>query len=187
MLSRFNNIKKCCRPSSSKKCSKSLRIVQNWMFEKSSSIRRGDYICDSCRNDLQKKPAVDIPYDESIVEANDETYQTSDTVFEALNTFLRKVDESPVTKKKLQTQQYARSKYIKIENLLKTNVFNMVPRVEDDNTTIIEQLKSKFRSSTDRNEKTTILTLVPRKWPTSKILEEFEGFLSITNKKQFVK
>lgn len=183
MSSRFQNIKKFCKPLSSKKCSKSLRIVQNLMFERCSSISQGDYICDSCRNDLSKTPIVEIPYDESVEETNDETFRTSDTVFEALNTFLTKVDESPVTKKKLRTKEYATSKLFKIENLLKTNAFEMVPRVENNDSTIIEQLKSKFRSSTDRKEKTTILTLVPKNWPTSRILKEFEGSFPYNKRK----
>lgn len=162
-----------------------MRVVQNWMFDRTSSIRQGDYICDSCRNALQKIPILEIPYDDSVEEANDETYCSSETVFEALNAFLTKVDESPVTKKKLQTQQYATTKLLKIENLIRTNVFNMVPHAENDDSTIIEQLKSKFRSSTDRKEKTTILTLVPKNWSTSKILREFEGLLSITNQNHF--
>lgn len=162
-----------------------MRVVQNWMFERSSSIRQGDYICDSCRNALQKIPILEIPYDESVEEANDATYCNSETVFEALNTFLTKVDESPVTKQKLRTQQYATSKLLKIENLLRTNVFDMVPHVENDDSTIIEQLKSKFRHSTDRKEKTTILTLVPKTWSISKILKEFEGLFAATNKNHF--
>lgn len=182
-MSRFHSIKKCCKPSGSKKCSKILRIAQNWMFEKCPSVRQGDYVCDSCRQDLIKKPTVEILYEESMQEANDETYRSSEVVFEELNEFLKKIDESPVSKKKLQTQRYAVSKYRTIESLIKTHVFPTLPPEENSTATIVEGLKAKFVSSTDRKERTTILTLAPKTWPTSKVLKEFEGFF--LRKKKF--
>lgn len=152
------------------------------MFEKSPSIRQGDFICDSCRIILQKTPTVEIPYDESVANSpNDETYRSSDTVFEALNKFLSKIDEPPIIKTELRSQAYCSSKLSKIDELLRTHVFNTVPSTKNDDVKIIEQLKSKFGSSADRKEKVTILTLVPESWPTSRILKEFEGWFYTSN------
>lgn len=178
MSSRFSTIKKCCKPLSSKKCSRFLRAVQGWKFEKCPSIRRGDYICDSCRNGLHKTPTAEIPYDEA-QDAKDDTYRSSDTVFEALNSFLARIDEPPVAKKDLRLQEYASAKFSQIQELLKTHVFNAIPSEENDNDTIIKQLKAKFRNLTDRNKKISLLTLIPKSWPTSRILKEFQGLFRI--------
>ena len=49
----------------------------------------------------------------------------------------------------------------------------MTPTEIDNDSEIIEQLKEKFHSSTDRSQKVQILTVLPKTWSIRKVEEEF--------------
>lgn len=186
---------KCCKPLGVRKCSKNLRNVIPWMQKKNLSLALNQKICDSCRKALEKTNDAVIPEEtldhvDPVVEIADDTdesvdhdppYVSKEAAINSLNKFLVEAGLSPVDTNRLAQKNYCQTSVASISASLKTLIFRGHPTESEisDNSEIdiINQLKDKFRSSTSKSEKTTILTLVPQNWSIMRTKSEFEGTL----------
>lgn len=184
---------KCCKPLGSRKCSKNLRNVVQWMQKKKSSLSINQKICDSCRKALEKTsdevilPESLAPVDtldesgddtdgESFV--NDSPYISKIATINSLNKFLVEAGLPEIDTKRLSQKNYCETAVSAISGSLKTLIFRGHPTESDADKSgidVINQLKDKFRSSTSKSEKTTILTLAPRNWSINRTKSEFIG------------
>ena len=163
----------CCNPfnkvgHSSKK--KNLRPVLPWMIEKFPFLVPEAKICDSCRKQLavESNPVNDS--DDEI----DSSYVCQQESLKSINQCLQAIGETPVSKKKLVQASYPKEKLNKIKvAAAKAILPSMTPTEIDNDSEIIEQLKEKFHSSTDRSQKVQILTVLPKSWSIRKAEEEF--------------
>ena len=181
----------CCNPFNKpghNSMKKNLRSVLPWMIEAIQSVKVGDKICDKCRKELtplnvkQNPPSMSIhkePLDEScddLCDYLDDDYISQD--MEPINMCLKAIGETPIVKKKLMHASYTKEKLTRIRDAAaKTILPSMTLGSVDDGHEIIEQLKEKFRTCTDRSQKVQILTILPKSWTVKKIQEEF----SVTN------
>lgn len=110
---------------------------------------------------------------------HDPPYILKETAISLLNNFLAEVGEPPVDTKRLMQKNYCQAKVSGISDILKSTIFRGHPPdselSEDSGKVVLDQLKEKFRSSSQRSEKTIILTLSPPKWSILKTKSEFEG------------
>ena len=95
----------------------SLRPVSEWMCERNSLLHLGMKICDTCRKRLGNlpeipDPAVDSesgPTVSSLSDSQSEVYEPSEQM-RIVNQCLISLDETPVTKRKLQSKKYSKQK-----------------------------------------------------------------------------
>lgn len=177
----------CCNPFdipghgwSSRK--KRLRPVQAWMCERAPHISTGSKICDNCRKKLSKEsPSISetdsLPLEcESPIQSDyppeeDECYiQRSEAVF-TLNKCLADIGETPFSHTKAQGKKYSRQKVEKITQAMKHTFISV--ETTDDGAEMIQQLKDKFRSTSQRSEQLQVLTVLPQSWSVKKIQHEF--------------
>ena len=86
-----------------------------------------------------------------------------------VNQYLRVVGETPITKRKLQSKKYKKSKLHTIVKMMEKAGIDEEPNADDE---IISQLKEKY-STAPRSEQLQILTIVPKSWSLRKIESEF--------------
>ena len=103
-----------------------------------------------------------------------------------INKYLRIAGESPITKRKLQSKKYKKSKLRTIVKMMENVGIDDKPKpIADDE--IISQLKEKY-STAPRSEKLQILTILPNSWSLGKIESEFRASNFVARKaKQLVK
>ena len=163
----------CCNPfnkvgHSSKK--KNLRPVLPWMIENFPFLVPEAKICDSCRKQL----AVESNPDNDSGDEIDSSYVCQQESLKSINQCLQAIGETPVSKKKLVQASYPKEKLNKIKvAAAKAILPSLTPTEIDNDSEIIEQLKEKFHSSTDRSQKVQILTVLPKSWSIRKVEEEF--------------
>ena len=87
----------------------------------------------------------------------------------SINQCLQAIGETPVSTSKLSKRETNQIKVVAAKAILPS----MTPTEIDNDSEIIEQLKEKFHSSTDRSQKVQILTVLPKSWSIRKVEEEF--------------
>ena len=179
----------CCNPFNCAKHnvrSKSrLRTVTKRICEKFPSVLPGDKICDSCRKKLSTVSKIpqqvdvsttytcsspDLP-DCSSESSPEKKYEAAiaEESREKTNEYLNNIGMTPITKRKLQSKKYQKSKVETITQMLQK--VGIDEKTSDDGE-IVTQLKEKF-STANRSEKVQILTVLPRSWSIRKIQTEF--------------
>ena len=159
--------------SSFKHSRKNLRPITAWMCERAPQISIGSKICDTCRKKLSKEPPVFLPEPDS--PSSDpkeaEVYVQIPEVVSSLNKCLVEIGETPYSQTKARGKNYSRHKVKKITEAMKRTV--ITGEATDDGSEMIQQLKEKFQSTTQRSEQLQILTVLPKSWSLKKIQQEF--------------
>ena len=152
---------------------KNLRPVTAWMCERAPQIFIGSKICDTCRKKLSKEPPVFIPEPDSPSSDPEEAevYVQTPEVVSSLNKCLVEIGETPYSQTKARGKNYSRHKVKKITEAMKRTV--ITGEATDDGSEMIQQLKEKFQSTTQRSEQLQILTVLPKSWSLKKIQQEF--------------
>ena len=186
---------------------KNLRPVTKWMCEKAPLVSIGTRICDSCRKKLSAVviPAVPVESDtnsdcdtEELVDYSVCSLQPADdssihpSLFEddpqpsltLVNQCLKESGKTPITKRKLRTRKYAEKKLDEITSMMEQLVIGEDSKSSDE-LEIIQQLKEKFRSTSERSTQVQILTVLPKSWSIRRIESEFgvSNFMARTAKK----
>jgi len=89
----------------------------------------------------------------------------------SLNMCLADIGETPYSQVKGRGKTYSRQKVQKITEAMRRTVISW--ETTDDGSEMIQQLKEKFQSSTQRSEQLQILTVLPKSWSMKKIQQEF--------------
>ena len=158
------------------------------MCERAPQITTGSKICDTCKKKLSKDQPVLIPeLDSSSSEADEaEVFVQTPEAVSSLNMCLVDIGETPYSQSKARARNYSRQKVKKITEAMKRTVIS--EEITDDGGEIIQQLKEKFQSTTQRSEKLQILTILPKSWSLKKIQQEFGVSNYMTRKsKELVK
>lgn len=174
---------KCCNPYKETIHSKSgkLRNVTSWMCSLGLNMQMGMKICDGCRIKLSKdgsSKSRQHEFEEVSLPSTSasENFTDPDTSLDFLNKSLELVGESPIKKKRLERQSYAKRKFQKVKTCIQENFLsnsNDFQKESDDQSEIVKQLKEKFSQTKKRSEKIMILTLLPASWSQKKIQNEF--------------
>lgn len=209
-ITRHNFKLRCCDPF---KCHKQwmrngLRQISDMTRQSFPSLHfiEGDKVCTSCRKRISKLPpevaaqmdTASLPEDdcEEGTSADDEQpenemtrdlFVSTDHDLSVLNQSLGVLGESPVVKRKIDTQaNYARKKVSSIQTSVKRKLQLITGKVieEDDSLTntdynpeteMIDQLKEKFQSSTKTSDKMQILSVLPKSWSIRRTEKEFKA------------
>ena len=140
------------------------------MIEKFQFLVPEAKICDSYRKPLavESNPVYDSG------DKIHSSYVCQQESLKLINQCLQAIEKTPVSKKKLVQTSYSKEKLNKIKVTAAKIILPSMTSAEIDNDSeIIEQLKEKFHSSTDRSQKVKILTVLPKSWSTGKVKEEF--------------
>lgn len=180
---------KCCNPLKETHHFKSrnLRNVTNWMCTLGlEGVEEGMKVCDGCRLKICKryKNNSNSNDDDKLTGDNSQedcSYTDPTSSLDYLNKSLELVGESPIKKKKLKTDSYARQKFDKVKlslekNFVSTKIAKPETKeiqAEKDESEIITQLKKKFLTTTKGSEKMMILSVLPQSWSRSRITNEF--------------
>ena len=178
----FNKVKHNVRKKSQ------LRTVTKSIRQKFPSILPGDKVCHSCRKKLTTMREVPQEHAEELLQHSDslpETDPSSESTLpspgspvkqfvveesrERANKYLVGIGITPITTRKLQTKKYQKKKLETITKMLQTAG---IDEATSDDGEIVAQLKEKFCTS-NRSEKTQILTVLPQSWSIRKIETEF--------------
>lgn len=157
---------------------KNLRSVTPWMCEIAPQISIGSKICDTCRKRLSKESVL-IPDPETHIsdseheadDADSEPYVEAQQAVSSLNKCLVDLGESPYSQIKARGKKYSKQKVQKITEAMKRTVISGA--ASDDGSEMIQQLKEKFQTTTQRSEQLQILTVLPKSWSLKKIEQEF--------------
>lgn len=87
-----------------------------------------------------------------------------------LNNALQNTGIEPIDKSRLRYEGYAREKQNELMEFLSLHVF----KVKTDSNEMIQQLKAKFETTSNRNEKIKMLSILPKSWSADKVASEFE-------------
>jgi len=179
---------KCCNPFSEEHTSgiKCLRNVSTWMCSlESFEIKSGMKICSKCRTKLYQFKPKETSFEELYEMAGpsneeDPEFIDKDSSLEMLNRSLSYIGESPVSKKKCtNSKDYAKCKLKKVKTSLETKLFSVQQpeqvQESNDEKEMLQQLQEKFKETTSRSEKITILTVLPKSWSRVRIINEFKG------------
>lgn len=174
----------CCNPFREEghaRVQKNLRNVQEWMINKCPNVLLGGKICSKCRKKSQNPTiTADVA---SVVpgtsrEDLSEDEVASDLALDSLNSSLQYLGESPVKKKRLQSEKkYPKQKLKKIASVLEHTYVAQPEKEESENgeSEIITQLKDKFHNSDRMCDKIQILTVLPKSWSIRKTMKEFSA------------
>ncbi|KAG8183380.1 hypothetical protein JTE90_008282 [Oedothorax gibbosus] len=177
----------CCNPLKKSFYKKQKKTEKAWMPEMFSQIARGSMICDKCRKEvtyLKNTPSIS-EINEEVSEAscskkfcdNDPDF-TASAVVQTINTSLQELGESPIDKRKLKYKKYSKSKVKKISSSMKRKLFVAIENSSSENDnedSVLQNLKSNFLSSTSRSKKLMLLTCLPANWSIRKIMREFNA------------
>ena len=178
----------CCNPFEKSKHSsrrRNLRTVNKWMCEKMPSLSLGSKICDDCRRKLARLPTLseqssDHEYDlESSACSSSAVSEESFKLDEiesrmVFNQCMESIGETPFTQRKVRSKGYLEQKMRKITTMMAGASIEPVPSKESEtDSEIIQQLKEKFQSTTNRADKLQVLTVLPKSWSIRKIEKEF--------------
>ena len=165
---------------------KNLRPVTKWMCEKAPHVSIGTRICDSCRKKLSAVVIPDVPVEsdtnsdcdtEELVDYSVCSLQPVDdfsihpSLFEddpqpsltLVNQCLKESGKTPIMKRKLRTRKYAEKKLDEITSMMEKLVIGEDSKPSDE-LEIIQQLKEKFQSTSERSTQVQILTVLPKSW-----------------------
>ena len=99
---------------------------------------------------------------------------------------LEDIGETAITKRKARSKKYTRDKVSRITALMDKAA--ITGEKAGDDREIIEQLKEKFHSTTERSVQVQVLTVLPMSWSIEKIQDEFGASNFMVRKaKQLVK
>lgn len=142
-------------------------------------------VCDSCRKAVLKLvPALSLEPEKSL---NNEAVEIEEgfqlltpeksQAIETLNTSLSLIDETPVKRKRLSEKKYPEIKFKKVTEAFRTKLLGLSPenpiQTINNGQEIINQLKEKFNSTTNKSLKIQILTTLPKSWTLKQIETEF--------------
>lgn len=175
----------CCDPfkKHKQKITKHIRFATKKIIDKNSSLylTTKHRVCRSCREKLENpEPSPEISEEE--INASPEELQ-NEFELSQLNESLATLNEiSPLKKSRLSTEnpQYIKNKFQKVETSIKRKFESISGQsFSSENHTngeseIIQQLKEKFNEASSRSEKLTILTILPKSWTRSEIMETFK-------------
>ena len=106
---------------------------------------------------------------------------------QAVSKCLEEVGESPLTVRKARSKKYSQQKVAKITAMMDKATLGS-SKLPGDDREIIEQLKEKFSTTTERSVKVQILTILPMSWSIEKVQTEFGASNFMVRKaKQLVK
>ena len=163
---------------------KNLRSVSQWMCEKNPKIAMGSKICDNCR----KKLLISIPdpYSESGFDksptpsppgsppgAEVHKFEELESM-KLINQCLEVIGETPISKRKQQSKKYLGQKLDQLITTMEKAMIGEASTTTEDGSEIIEQLKEKFHSTSERSIKVQVLTVLPKRWSVRKIQTEFD-------------
>lgn len=103
---------------------------------------------------------------------------------EVFNRGISGIQVSPIELRKLNYVKYSENKSREINEKVRKNLFNLGPNEEtlDQFNEIVENMKSKFSDSTlSRKEKMLILSMLPKSWTITKIINDFNASRYIVN------
>lgn len=178
----------CCNPlkkSNHDYFKKSLRPVNENIVSRSNTIKLGDRICDSCRKAILKLPKLDEVEEWQSDSDNDNNVETreistpqKEEAIDTVNISLVAIDETPIKKKRLTEKKYPEEKLKKVSEAFRTKLMSLSPcsQIEekpDIGREMINQLKEKFHSTSDKSLKMQILTTLPQSWTSIQIETEF--------------
>ena len=113
----------------------------------------------------------------------DDMFISPDHEISVLNASLSILGESPIIKRKLDTRAlYVKEKVRKIESTVRKkieisigcSISDKESETESPEIEMINQLKEKMQSCTRKSDKIQILTILPKSWTRSKVVEEFQ-------------
>ena len=135
-------------------------------------------ICDNCRKQLAKTvsthedsssgsstPSIPSPLPVELSEV--ERLESLQLVSKCLED----MGETPLTKRKVRSKKYSRDKVSRITALMEKAA--ITGEQAGDDREIVEQLKEKFHSTTERSVQVQVLTVLPMSWSIEKIQAEF--------------
>ena len=101
-----------------------------------------------------------------------------------VNQCLKESGKTPITKRKLRTRKYAEKKLDEITSMMEKLVIGEDSKSSDE-LEIIQQLKEKFQSTSERSTQVQILKVLPKSWSIRRIESEFgvSNFMARTAKK----
>lgn len=191
----LNSGRCCCDPFNvhKKEIKKNLRNVTKNLIEKHPNLKFEVYnkLCSNCRQKLTKdkseegssssqslhsSPEVESAQHEVDNDGAEMEYEVSE-----INKSLVSLEETPIKLSKLSSKpSYAKKKLCKVTTAFKRKLEQAtgqpITDSDTDNTEIeiLQQLKEKFiEESTSRSEKLSILTILPKSWPITRIMKEF--------------
>ena len=101
-----------------------------------------------------------------------------------MNQCLKEFGKTPITKRKLRTKKYSEKKLDEITSMMEKLVIGDNSKSSNESE-IIQQLKEKFQSTSERSTQVQILTVLPKSWSIRRIKSEFgvSNFMARTAKK----
>ena len=106
------------------------------------------------------------------MESKSEVYADASESLASLNQCLGEIGETPVSKLKLQQNNYAKQKNKKIITAVKKVILHDESSDESDNEgEMIKLLKERFHITTTKSENVQFLTILPKCLPVRKISE----------------
>ena len=187
----------CCNPfnKSAHTARKNLRPVTKKMCEEhpQHNLSVESRICDNCRKQLAKTvsthedsssgsstPSIPSPLPVELSEV--ERLESLQLVSKCLED----MGETPLTKRKVRSKKYSRDKVSRITALMEKAA--ITGEQAGDDREIVEQLKEKFHSTTERSVQVQVLTVLPMSLSIEKIQAEFGASNFMVRKaKQLVK
>ena len=187
----------CCNPfkKSGHATKKNLRPVTKRMCEEHPQFNLSveSRICDSCRKQLARTVSTqeENSSDSSTSSIPSPVPVEFDEVerlesLQLVSKCLEDIGETPITKRKARSKKYTRDKVSRITALMDKAA--ITGEKAGDDREIIEQLKEKFHSTTERSVQVQVLTVLPMNWSIEKIQVEFGASNFMVRKaKQLVK
>lgn len=197
---RFKGIKKCCDPIELHKHkiqTNHLRKTNEKIIKKAEKLdiflTVDDLICSTCKSKIKRG---NVPNKAMRNDSDDQgDYQSDGSYPEQrkyssdsstgndinLSDFVRKLNKifgsTPVPeidyKKLLKNKEYSTDMLNRIVKYLSKNVFKNAD-VNNDSDEMVSQLKEKFATASNRNDKIKILLVLPKSWSVVKISKEFQ-------------
>src|SRR5215469_1740888 len=162
---------------------KSLRNVNENILKRHEDIVKGDKICDGCRKSVLKLPELNLESQYNIVADDVEMEEKFEILtpektqaIETLNISLSLLDETSIKKKCLNEKKYPENKLKKVSEAFRTKILCLNPETTiqpNDESEIVNQLKERFNSTTNKSLKMQILTTLPKSWTLQQIENEF--------------
>ena len=143
-------------------------------------LKVGLKICDTCRKRLAIAPeeeqsssssspaASSIPTPELADLSREERLES----MHAVNLCLEKLGETPITARKARSKKYSQKKVEEVTAMMGRAGLQSREQSGDDKE-IIQQLKDKFSTTSERSVKVQILTILPMSWSIEKVQAEF--------------
>lgn len=92
------------------------------------------------------------------------------SIVSLLNDAIQNTEIEPIDVSRLRYNSYAREKQNELIQFLSSHVF----KVQTDSSEMIQQLKDKFETTSNRDEKIKMLSILPKSWSADKVASEFK-------------